>query len=392
MRPRQLIVIVGLLSLVMTPLAGAQGTGVTSEVEVTTQGEPLADASPVEPGQALSVTASVTVPSDDPREWRAFLNATTQGTSNETAAAWAGGQQALTGALDAPSSGGDYQVVWELTVQSRNTTTDGANWTTEQDRQGSQAYSVRQAPPQASEVTITVGGTAGGAELAGQTNLTAGETIILNASAALPDRADTQWRLFFNASMDGAQVVSEQIQGANRARLSVPAQATAPSEAGDYELAWTVTVEYRDANDANATFEPVAEQTGAIPFGVEPLAPPPGPGLPWGWILGIGAVAVAGGGVAYWWTQRDTQIRGQARSSAMRELEGETFDEPADTEPEVHPQLKILEARAEDVKRMIELAKDRHERGDLTEHQYNTIRERKEDELEEIQAEMDEYR
>ncbi len=392
MRPRQLIALVGLLSLVMAPLVGAQGTDVASEVEVTTQGEPLADASPVDPGQAVSVTASVTVPSDDAREWRAFLNATTQGTTNQTTAAWSGGQQALTGDLEAPSSGGDYQVTWELTVQSRNTTTAGANWTTEQDRQGRQAYSVQQAPPQASEITVTVGGTAGGDELAGQTNLTAGETIVLNASAALPDRADTHWRLIVNASIGGAQVVSERIQGTDRARLSVPAQASAPSEPGDHELAWTVTVEYRDANRANATFEPVTEQTGAISFGVEPLAPPPGPGLPWGWILAIGAVAVAGGGVAYWWTQRDTQIRGQARSSAMRELEGETFDEPADAEPEVHPQLKILEARAEDVKRMIELAKDRYERGDLTEHQYNTIRERKEDELEEIQAEMDEYR
>lgn len=264
--------------------------------------------------------------------------------------------------------------------------------------------------------SIQVGATAEGVSIDGG-NVTPEQAITLVSNVSVPDRANTTWRVFFNATADGApidQLPSEGRPVENGSSTSFAAQIAAPNETGPSQISYTVTVQAQNTtaqtagNDtgqngtdgnqtgnqtaAPPTWETVAVQEDAISFSVQSLAPPPGPGLPWGWILGIGALVVAGGGTAYWWTNRDVQIRGQARSSAMQDLEGETFEQPADTEPEVHPQLKILEARAEDVRRMIELAKDRYERGDLTEHQYNTIRERKEAELEEIQGEMDEYR
>lgn len=267
-------------------------------------------------------------------------------------------------------------------------------------------------------VSVDVGAVAGGEPVE---TATPGQEIVLVSNVTVPERNDTAWRVFLNGTVNGTQVGSvEQLSDGGTVDLFF--QFDAPQQPGDTSIDWTVTVQSKNlsanrTNDtsqnetsgnqtsgnetqgnqtsdgnATATWRTETVEEGSIPFTVERLTPPPQPGLPWGWILGIGAVVLAGGAGAYWWTQRDTQIRGQARSRAMQDLEGESFDAGAGQEPEVHPQVKILEARADDVRRMIELAKDRYERGDLTEHQYETIRERKEAELEEIQAEIDEYR
>lgn len=265
---------------------------------------------------------------------------------------------------------------------------------------------------QTSDVSVDVEGVAQGGPVG---NVTPGEEILVFANVTVPEGNDTAWRAFLNGTIAGTTVGNVTQQTTDKGSLGLFFQASAPNTTGTHSIDWTVTVQSKnltspspsgnqtdgngtgsngtaDDGNATATWETATIEQGQVTFTVEDLAPPPQPGLPWGWILGIGAVVVAGGGAAYWWTNRDVQIRGQARSQAMQELDGGSFEQPAQAEPEVHPQLKILEARADDVRRMIDLAKDRYERGDLTEHQYNTIRDRKETELEEIQAEMDEYR
>lgn len=249
---------------------------------------------------------------------------------------------------------------------------------------------------------LSDGATIDGAQLA------PGQPIHLVANVTPPDDNDTAYRAFLNGTLAG-QPIDGITSQSNGEPMTLPIQLSAPNRTGNATLTWTLTVQQKDLTaggnqtgngtgnqtqgNATAGWRTVEEfpQSEELTFTVAPIAPGPQPGLPWAWILAGGAGVVVGGSAAYWWRTRDRQIRGEARSKAMRDLEGESFEEEPE-EPEVHPQLKILQARAEDVERMIELAKERHESGDLTEHQYKTIRERKEAELEEIHEEMDEYR
>lgn len=263
--------------------------------------------------------------------------------------------------------------------------------------------------------SVSVAAVSGGEAVEGA-ELTRGAPIKLIANVSVPQRENTTWRAFLNASVDGEPI--EQLPNTSRpiengGSTSFAAQFTAPNTTGNASITYTLTVQYRqmqgnrtgnqtdngtgsNATDGNQTAGwQDAEgfpQEGQISFTVARLAPPPQPSLPWGWILGIGAVVVAGGGGVLWYSRRDRQIRGRARSQAMQDLEGESFEKDEPTEGEAEPQLKILQARAEDIRRMIDLAKERYEDGDLTEHQYETIRERKETELEEIEQQIDEHR
>lgn len=393
MSPRRVLAVLGLVVLLVPALAHAQGSTVTIETSATSQGQPLADASPIPPGESILVHANVTSSGDTTAEYRAFLNATLDGQGAGSAERnWTGEDAVrLPIELRAPSETGSHDLAWEITVQSRS----GADqpWTTEDTRQETRTFRVEERPPpDPATIDIQASATVNGTALGETSDVQPGQSIILAGSVTVPDRNQTQWRVYFNASVDGNQTVSRRLLQTGGGTMNLSAQTTAPNEPGAHELTWTVTVQYRESSDPDATWSTAETADETSSFQVEELSVPPGPGLPWAWIIGIGAVVLGGGAGVYWWRTRDRQIRGQARSQAMRELEGESFEEETVDEPEVHPQLKILQARADDVRRMIELAKERHESGDLTEHQFETIRERKEQELEEIEAEMEEYR
>jgi hypothetical protein len=204
----------------------------------------------------------------------------------------------------------------------------------------------------------------------------------------LPERDNTEWNVTAKVFVDGARVASGQQQTSSAGTLSFPLQFNAPGDEGTHEIRWQVVVEYRDTGDDAWTSLTTREDTAQI--AVERLAPEPGPDIPWLWILIVGAVVVGGGAGAYYLFRPPKQIKGEPRSQAMQDLEGETTTEPE--EPEVHPQVKILEARAEDLRRMIELARERYEEGEITEHQFEQIKERKEADLEEVEADLEEYR
>lgn len=390
MRTHRLLAVV-VLMLALSPLAAAQGSGVSTDVAASSGGQALAEASPVEPGAGILVAANVST-SEDGTGYRAFLNVTVDGDPVETVEeSWTGAQtQRLDARLTAPSQEGTHSLTWNLTVQAD----DGSGtWTQANSTEDTVGFRVQQAtpPPSAEDVSIDAEAVVEGSPLAEGESLTPGASVLLPVEVTVPDRDRTQWRTFLNASIDGTPGVEKQTVRSGGGTMNVSGQLSAPDAEGDHELSWTITVQYRDSDDADAAWSTVDTDERTTAFTVEPPAAPPEPGLPWTWILVAGAAVALAGGGAYWWTQRDRQIRGTARSKAMQQLEGEAFEE-AEAKPEVDPELKILEARADDVRRMIELAKERHEAGELTQHQYETIRDRKEDELEEIQAEMDEVR
>ncbi len=273
---------------------------------------------------------------------------------------------------------------------------------------------------------------------AARAEATPGQSFILWANVTVPDRENTSWRATLNASIDGVAVGQPEQLRATNGTVELPLQLQIPSdaEAGDLDLDWTVVVESLNTSspppsnetDSNQTggnetggngtsedqttddgtttqeeptWEEAGTRTGTITFTVAPPTPPP-TGPPWGLIAGIGVAVllVIGGVVAYAKWPRQYEHDSGPRSQALRDLEGggggggaaaggQTLERK---EPEVHPQVKILQARASDVERMIDLAKERHERGDITEHQFNMIREKKEAELEEIEAEIERYR
>lgn len=265
---------------------------------------------------------------------------------------------------------------------------------------------------------------------------TPGQSFILWANVTVPDRENTSWRATLEASIDGTSVgAPEQLRATNgTAELPLQFQVPSDAEAGELSLDWTVVVESlntsspppenqttdnetggnetggnqtadngtttQDQQDP-ATWEEAETQSGSVTLTVVPPTPPP-TGPPWGMIAGIGVaiLLVIGGVVAYAKWPRQYEHDAGPRSQTLRDLEGGAGGGGAATsgqtlerkEPEVHPQVKILQARASDVRRMIDLAKERHDRGDITEHQFNMIREKKEAELQEIEEEIEAYR
>lgn len=381
MPPRWPIVVAFVVLAGLAWTAAAQAEPVDVSVEAIAEGEPLEVAFP---GQTLTVFANVSVPEDG--EHRAFLNVSVDGEPVASAPP----TQAEGGAIEtstwfaAPDEHGNHTLAWAVTVESQD---EQGAWSTESEEEGTVSFTVEErSPPSAEEVTVTV-------DMGEQDEaFTPGEQVLAVANVTVPDRAQTAWRATFVIEAEGEQVADALHQQSGAGTIELPAQFQAPLDEGEHDHAWSVIVEYRGTNTEDAPWEEVSMEEGSFALTVEsPVAPPTEP-FPWVWVLVIGAVLVGGAGGAYWWTQRDRQIRGHARSEAMQDLDGESFEQPASRDPEVHPQLKILEARQEDLRRMIELAQERYEAGDLTEHQYETIRERKEQELEQVQAEMDEHR
>ncbi|PSG96899.1 hypothetical protein BRD56_08070 [Thermoplasmatales archaeon SW_10_69_26] len=389
MRTRRLLLTFVLALLLASPVALAQdGLSVSSEARSGDQA--LEDASPLEPGDPVTIHANVTTPEDD-REWRATLNASLDGETNDsTQQTWTGAQATeLTTNFEAPDNEDDpHFVEWTLVVESRASGEE--TWTEEDRTERKVGFQVRQPapPPNAENVTVTVE-TAGGDAIHELGNLSPNEEVILEADVELPERENNEWNVTASVFVDDSRVATGQQQASSSDTLSFPLQFNAPGEEGAHDVRWQVVVEYRDTGDEEWTSLTTREDTATV--SVERLAPEPGPDIPWLWILIAGAVVVGGGAGAYYLFRPPKQIKGEPRSQAMQDLEGE--EQTVETqEPEVHPQVKILEARAEDLRRMIELARERYEEGEITEHQFEQIKERKEADLEEVEAEIEEYR
>jgi hypothetical protein len=389
MRTRRLLVTLGLALLLAAPGALAQETSI--DTRAVSGGESLAEASPLEPGDPITVETNVSTTGETDREWRVFVNATVENAQPEAASVdnWTGEQTVeISTDLEAPQSEGTYALAWTIVVQSR--TADG-DWVNETDgeQEHREGFEVRERAPPPNAEDIDVEATIEGGSIDELGNVTPNEDVILETAVQLPERNDTVWNVTARAFVDGTRVASGQ-QQANGGQLTFPLQFSAPGEEGDHELRWEVVVEWRD--QADDEFTPLTTEEEQATFGVQPLAPEPGPDIPWLWIVIVGAVLVGGGAGAYYLFKPPEQIKGEPRSQAMQDLEGGAAAEAEPEEPEVHPQVKILEARAEDLRRMIELARERYDEGEITEHQFEQIKERKESELEEVEEEIEEYR
>jgi len=390
MRPRWLLVTLGLALLLATPSVLAQ-SGLSIDTQAQVSDTSLSEASPLKPGQGFQAATNVTTPAGEDIQWRVFVNASIDGDTNKSRNnSWTGqSSQALDLTFRAPEDEGPHSVAWTVTVQSRNASGSDA-WTTEDTQERSVGFSVRKlaSQPSADDVSATVT-TANGSALNQLPTFTPSENVPLNSSVTVPDVERTDWQIQISAAVNGTTVVDRQLERTSGGTVDLPLQFSVPSDEGVHSLTWTVDVNYR--NETSTAWTNLSLLEGSSQVTVQQLEAPTEPGLPWVWILGIGAVAVGGGAGAYYLLREPKQITYEtSRSKAKRELDDRAAVETE--EPEVHPQLKILEARAEDVRRMIELAEERHERGDITEHQYEQIREKKEDELEEIQQEMEQYR
>lgn len=388
MRTRRLLVTLALALLLASPAALAQADA-SLEAEARSGDQPLEQATPVEPGDTITVLANATTPDDD-REWRLTVTASIDGGANETSEdRWNGSDDVQVATeLTAPEEEGPHALEWTALLEAR--ADDGDDWVEQARSEDREGFEVRQRdpPPQAEDVRIEVR-TADGGSIDELGNLTPGEQVTLHGDVELPERNRTDWNVTMSAFIDDDRVGHAQQTRAGAGELSFPLQFAAPSGEGSYELRWEIQVQYRDSNEEAWTDLTTEEDTAS--FGVQPLQVPEGPGIPWLWILIVGAVLVGGGAGAYYMFRPPKQIKGEPRSQAMKDLEGGGATATVQ-EPEEHPQVKILEARAEDIRRMIELARQRHEQGEITEHQFDQIRQNKEAELEQVEAEIEDYR
>jgi hypothetical protein len=168
----------------------------------------------------------------------------------------------------------------------------------------------------------------------------------------------------------------------------------------------TVTVNFtlvQPGPSGNAT---LAEDQLVLPMAVTKptivLRPPPGLV---NWVAHVPVLAATVGGLGYMaYTQRKPRL--EPRSQALREMKGGKRAGPPseqDTEQaeaqrqEAHEaawdkKRKILEAKREDILRSVRLAEERMQRGEITDHVLQGIKERKERQLEQVEREMGELR
>jgi hypothetical protein len=143
------------------------------------------------------------------------------------------------------------------------------------------------------------------------------------------------------------------------------------------------------------TWERVDAASLSYDLDVKKPAPPPD-GLPWlviGGLVAAGGALAAGGAYVY---RRRQGPRAPRRSQALQELEAEDDEEVQQqveqerAEERKSRELRILEAKAEDHQEGIERARKRLEEGELTEHQFERIKERKEEALQDVLDEIEE--
>jgi hypothetical protein len=154
----------------------------------------------------------------------------------------------------------------------------------------------------------------------------------------------------------------------------------------------------------------LGEGTLDLPFVVQRAVILPGPRGGINWVAQAPVLLATAGGLGYM-VARQRRPRIQPRSQALREL-GPTGTRAATAQvltPEERAEhaeaqrqevqeaawdkkRQILEAKREDILKSVRLAEERKERGEITEHVLNGIKERKERQLEQVEREMEELR
>lgn len=261
--------------------------------------------------------------------------------------------------------------------------------------------------------------------VAGETPVTEAEPGSLLSIAAivhLPEGNGTSWRAFLNGSVADEDLEPATQLSSRGGPLELSRSFNVPLDAEDsVAVAWVITVQRLvepapnatrngtgnatdNETDGNATapaeprWETAETFDGATSIAIPAPPPPPGPPVPLYLAAAVLVLLLVAALVLL--KRRPRQIKAAPRSRTLQELEEEDraarsakrtpVTAPERAEPEVHPQVKILEARAKDVKRLIGLAKERHEMGQITEHQFKMIRDKKEAELERIHQEIEE--
>ncbi|HLE96732.1 MAG TPA: hypothetical protein VI997_05110 [Candidatus Thermoplasmatota archaeon] len=173
----------------------------------------------------------------------------------------------------------------------------------------------------------------------------------------------------------------------------------APSLPGTASVTVTLVVLENATALQNAT--EVARKEVASTFLVVAPAPPPAPGVPV-WVWAIGTVVVLGAGAAVL-RFRKRQVKVAPRSRTLQELEVETKAEKArpkdaatiaaeyeavqkkEAERLATREASILDAKRADIRKSIDLARQRHERGELSAFQFQKLKENKEKQLAELE-------
>lgn len=163
------------------------------------------------------------------------------------------------------------------------------------------------------------------------------------------------------------------------------------------------TLHYRLERQAGDNWTLVNEGDLEVPFTVQAaqiiVAPPTG--LNW---LAHGPLLVASvAGLSYLaYTNRKPKFESRSQALKAEQVRREVKDDDAAAtviaeqqrqevqEAAWSKKRQILEAKREDILKSIRIAEERHQRGEITEHVLNGIRERKERQLEQVQKEMEE--
>lgn len=163
------------------------------------------------------------------------------------------------------------------------------------------------------------------------------------------------------------------------------------------------SVSYRLERPEGGGWVPAGEGEMVVPFTVTPpavLVVPKAQGIRW--LAQAPILAATVGGLGYL-AYKNRKPRLEPRSQALRELQkGKPRDEGGTSQAEAQRQeahaaswakkRQVLEAKREDVLKSIRLAEERLQRGEITDHVLQGIRERKERQLEQIEKEMEELR
>lgn len=213
------------------------------------------------------------------------------------------------------------------------------------------------------------------------------------------------WLLVVNATATGGATVAP-----STLTLTLVPNATGSFTGTSYG---TLSITYPASGDrfaVNGTL--VLSQDGAqrdaktfaldVPVG----AGPGGPSMTT--LVAVAAVGVAATGLGAWMLLRRRQVRAAPRSSVLQQAEMEKKLEKAkapeekaaikaemrqvEAERSLTREAQIVEAKIADVRKGLDRLKERHDAGQLTQHQYDQMRSKRESQLEDLEREMERLR
>lgn len=184
------------------------------------------------------------------------------------------------------------------------------------------------------------------------------------------------------------------IEGTNASRAIFRANFTIPSDAagGDHSLRVNATVGSSAGNETR-------EATHTVHVAESPP----------NYLLLAGlAVLLAAGAVGGFLVFRKRQVKAAPRSSVLQQAEMERKLEKAkapeekaaiqaemrqvEAERSLTREAQIVEAKMADVRKGLDRLKERHDAGQLTQHQYDQMRSKRESQLEDLEREMERLR